>query len=151
MNTYLPRFLTACALMATVAIANAQTKIFQNTLQAPPADIAVDGSLKDWGDSLRYYNQDKHINYTLANDKDNIYMAIRINDYDEQVMVLNAGLTLGVDTHGGKKERFSITFPVGEQGGMTGFGTPKKGLMDSVKQEHDDLVDAQLTKLRNIK
>jgi hypothetical protein len=45
--------------------------------------------MKDWGDSLRYLNADKHIDYNLANDNDNLYVAIRINDYGEQVMILN--------------------------------------------------------------
>ena len=139
------------ALILITGTAYAQNKSETKTLQGPPSGITVDGDLKDWGDSLRYLNADKHIDYSLANDKDNLYMAIRINDYGEQIMILNAGLTLSIDTHGGKKERFSITFPVGEQGGLTGFGIPKKGNADSVKEDRDDLIAAQLTKLRGIK
>jgi len=138
-------------LILTTSLASAQTKSVQNILQAPPANITIDGDLKEWGDSLRYLNADKHINYSLANDKDNLYMAIRVNDYGEQVMILNAGLTLSIDTRGGKKERFSITFPIGELGGLTGFGIPKKGNADSVKEDRDELIAAQLTKLRGIK
>jgi hypothetical protein len=152
MNNKLARLLSICAVvLITASAANAQTKPVQNILQAPPANITIDGDLKDWGDSLRYLNADKHIDYSLANDKDNLYMAIRINDYGEQIMILNAGLTLSIDTHGGKKERFSITFPVGEQGGLTGFGIPKKGNADSVKEDRDELIAAELTKLRGIK
>ena len=152
MNNNQTRLLCICAIVfTTTSIAISQTKPLQNILQAPPANITVDGDLKEWGDSLRYLNADKHINYSLANDKDNLYMAIRINDYGEQVMILNAGLTLSIDTHGGKKERFSITFPVGELGGLTGFGVPKKGNADSVKEDRDELIAAELTKLRGIK
>ena len=152
MNNKLARLLSICAVvLITASVANAQTKPVQNILQAPPANITIDGDLKDWGDSLRYLNADKHIDYSLANDKDNLYMAIRINDYGEQIMILNAGLTLSIDTHGGKKERFSLTFPVGEQGGLTGFGIPKKGNADSVKEDRDELIAAELTKLRGIK
>jgi uncharacterized membrane protein YgcG len=146
------RLICICAVqLFTAGLANAQNKSEIKTLQSPPSGIIVDGNLRDWGDSLRYLNADKHIDYSLANDKDNLYMAIRINDYGEQIMILNAGLTLSIDTHGGKKERFSITFPVSEQGGLTGFGIPKKGNADSVKEDRDELIEARLTKLRGIK
>jgi hypothetical protein len=152
MNAPLSRILCITTLLsATFLHSFAQNKPAGNTLKPPPAGIIVDGDLKDWGDSLRYLNADNHIDYSLANDKDNLYMAIRINDYSEQIMILNAGLTLSIDTHGGKKERFSITFPVGEEGGLTGFGIPKKGNADSVKEDRDELVEARLTKLRGIK
>src|SRR5579872_2726672 len=140
MNNKLTRLFSICAVILTAtALAHGQSKPVKNILQTPPANITIDGDLKDWGDSLRYLNADKHIDYSLANDKDNLYMAIRINDYGEQIMILNAGLTLSIDTHGGKKERFGITFPVGEQGGLTGFGIPKKGNADSVKEDRDEI------------
>jgi hypothetical protein len=152
MNAPLARiFCITTILSATFIHSFAQTKPADNTLKPPPIGITIDGDLKDWGDSLRYLNADKHIDFSLANDKDNLYMAIRINDYSEQIMTLNAGLTLSIDTRGGKKERFSITFPVGEQGGLTGFGIPKKGNADSVKEDRDELIEARLTKLRGIK
>jgi len=148
----MPRLVCLCAVqLIIINLCAAQNKPAQNILQPPPAGITIDGDLKDWGDSLRYLNPEKHIYYSLANDKDNLYMAIRINDYTEQVRILNAGLTLSIDTRGRKKESFSITFPVGEQGGMTGFGIPHQGNSDSVKQDRDELIQAELTKLRGIK
>jgi hypothetical protein len=137
--------------LAPVGFCNAQTKPAQNILQPPPPNITIDGDLNDWGDSLRYYNQDKQIKYSLANDKDNIYMAIRINDRTEQVWILNAGLTLSIDTRGKKKESFSITFPVGDQGGLSQFGGTRQDNGDLTKQDRDELMQARLTKLREIK
>lgn len=132
----------------------AQDKTVANKLQPPPSNIIVDGNLKEWGDSLRYYNQDKQLNYALANDQDNLYMAIRINDRSEQIRVLRAGLTLGIDTRGKKKETFTMTFPVGDQSsqGMAEKAMDLQGGNNDVKQEdRDDLVKAKLTKLREIK
>ena len=135
----------------TINMCFAQERSAQNTLKLPPPAITIDGDLKDWGDSLRYLNTDKHITYSLANDKDNLYMAIRLNDYGEQMMVLNAGLTLAIDTKGKKKESFIITFPVGPDGGPTSFGMPGRNAEDSLQQKHEELVEAELTKLRGIK
>jgi hypothetical protein len=132
----------------------AQDKAVTNKLQPPPTNIVIDGNLKEWGDSLRYYNQDKQLNYALANDQDNLYMAIRISDRSEQVRVLRAGLTLGIDTRGKKKETFTMTFPVGDQSiqGMADNAEDLQGGNNDVKQEdRDDLMKAKLTKLREIK
>lgn len=152
MNILSARWFCICTMQLVAAtLCNAQNKPLQNILKPPPANVTIDGDLKEWGDSLSYYNQDKQIHYSLANDKENLYMAIRINDYTEQVRVLNAGLTLGIDTRGRKKESFTITFPVGEQGGQTLFGVPKHDNTDLTQEDRDELIDARLTKLRGIK
>ena len=130
MNPPLARIICITTILSATFIHSfAQNKPVDNTLKPPPVGIVVDGDLKDWGDSLRYLNAENHIDYSLANDKDNLYMAIRINDYTEQIMILNAGLTLpALIPTAAKKKRFSVTFPVGEQGGVnTGFPAyPKK-------------------------
>ena len=94
-----------------VSLCIAQDKSAQNKLQPPPPNITIDGDAKEWGDSLRYYNAEKRLNYSLANTKDTLYMAVRINDRSEHIRVLRAGITLSVNTKGKKKESFSITFP----------------------------------------
>src|ERR1700761_3968520 len=95
MNRFSPRWFAFCvAQLAIIGLCHAQSKTVQNKLQPPPANITIDGDPKEWGDSLPYYNKDKQINYALANDQDNIYMAIRINDRSQQIRVLRAGLTL---------------------------------------------------------
>ncbi|WP_166586230.1 hypothetical protein [Mucilaginibacter agri] len=153
--------LTAFALVAAAPLlfsahAKAQAKT-DNTLKAPPTEITIDGSLKDWGDSLRYYNEDKKIYYTLANDKDNLYMAIRVNDRTEQIRIIGAGLTLSVNPKGKKKEQYSITFPVGGTDNQPAFGgagsnggdkQPNPDELD--KQDREEMMRARMTKLRNI-
>jgi len=152
-------FTTAIAIgMCTLAgfNASAQVKPNNSTLQPPPANVKVDGELKDWGDSLRYYNEEKKLNYTLANDKDNLYMAIRVNDRLEQARILGAGLTLSINTKGSKKATYSLTFPVA-QPGLDGkpaiaMQPPHAQAADKVTQEdRDQLLRARLTTLRNIK
>src|ERR1700739_4386842 len=111
MNTPTTRVLYIIIILsAAFSRSFAQNKPAVNTLQQPPANIKVDGDLKDWGDSLRYYNADKKLYFSLANSKDTLYMAIRINDRSEQTRILHAGLTLTIDPKGRKKEAFTITF-----------------------------------------
>ncbi len=154
MNRTFARLIPICAIqLAALNFCAAQNKSAQSTLQPPPADVVIDGDLKEWGDSLRYYNEHQKLYYTLANDKENLYMAIRINDRSEQMRILGAGITLSIDTRGKKKETFSITFPVGGRPDMApdhdhqsldGGGSPPP-------DDHDDRMKANLTKLRQIK
>ena len=134
-----------------ITLSYAQNKTPENTLQPPPAGIAIDGDIKEWGDSLRYYNAEKKINYSLANDGENLYMAIRLNDYNDQLRVLTAGLTLGVDTRGKKKETFSITFPLGANANSLHIGIKRQDNGDLTPDDRDELAQAKLTTLREIK
>jgi hypothetical protein len=151
--------LSYCVSICTIqlvlnTVCYAQNKSSQNQLQPPPSNITIDGDIKEWGDSLRYYNKEKQLNYGLANDQDNLYMAIRVNDRSEQIRILRAGLTLSIDTRGKKKESFTITFPVGDQSaeGMAETAQDLQGGNSDVKQEdRDELMRARLTKLREIR
>ena len=141
-------------LFAVIAIcltnlANAQTK---HNLLPPPANVAIDGSLADWGDSLRYRNTEKNISYTFANDKENLYAVIRIDDRLEQARVLNAGITLSIDTRGKKKESFGITFPLRYPGSPAAtFIDHLDNGGDVTKQERDELMRERITTLRSIR
>jgi uncharacterized membrane protein YgcG len=140
-----------CAIQLTISgLCSAQTKTIQ-TLQPPPANITIDGDTKEWGDSLRYYNAEKMINYALANNKDTLYMAIRVNDRTEQARILRAGLTFSIDTKGKKKETYSITFPLNMDGGIPLSSIQKDDNGDITQQDRDELMRERITTLRGIK
>lgn len=114
--------------------------------------MVIDGNLNDWGDSLRYHNEEKKLNYTLANDGDNLYAVIRVNDRSEQMRILNAGITLSIDTKGKKKETFKMTFPLRYPGTTPEFTPPKQGDNGEVtKEDRDELMRERITNLRSIK
>lgn len=154
MNKFFSRWFAISAFeFAIVSLCNAQTNSVPNKLQGPPQNITIDGDLREWGDSLPYYNEDKHLNYALANDQETIYMAIRIVDRSEQIRVLRAGLTFSIDTHGKKKESSSITFPVGDQSqsDLSESAADLQGNTDVTQENRDELMRAKLTKLREIR
>ena len=129
----------------------AQTKTMQNTLQAPHDSIKVDGNLQEWGDSLRFFNGENQIHYAISNDKDNLYIAAKITDRSQQIRILHAGLTLGIDTKGKKKSTFAITFPLAQQGDAMSPDILTDTGGDITKEDRDELMQARLTKLREIK
>jgi len=135
-----------------IATASAQTpKNGPTRLQPPPPTIKVDGDAKDWGDSLRYFNEDRKLNYALANDQTTLYAAIKITDKMDQMRTLNAGITLSIDTKGKKKESFSLTFPLAEPGSKPDFGKRPDDNTEVTQQDRDDLQRERITKLRDIK
>ena len=105
------------ALTIAASKTSAQNKPTMSTLLPPPQNVIIDGKLNEWGDSLRYLNEEKKINYTLANNNENLYIAVRLNDRMDQLRVLNAGLTVGIDPKGKKKDSYSITFQLSDQPG----------------------------------
>lgn len=153
MKKIVPCFILACtAQLLTAGITHAQTvKNAQSTLKAPSGPITIDGNLKDWGDNLRYFNDEKKISYTLANDQTLLYAAIRISDRMDQIRTLNAGITLSVDTKGKKKESFSLTFPLADPGTPPTFGKRDNPGGDITQEDRDELMRERVTKLRNIK
>lgn len=150
----LPFFLP-CTIISVLGLhVFSQPKTNIKTIKAPQQAIVVDGILKDWGDSLSYYNEAKRLNYGFADDKENLYFAIRIQDRRQQAQAMRNGITLAFNPEGKKKEMYSLTFPSPDQEENSLYVMPK---MDNaitgqqLKQEDmEDRRKADLLKLRDI-
>ncbi len=129
----------------------AQQKNAIGTLPAPPVNVKIDGEINEWGDSLHYYNADEKINYAIANTKDTLYMAVRINDRSQQRRILRAGLTVTIDPKGKKKDTYSITFPVNVQGSLQAPVVQQDDGGDVTQEDRDELMRERITSLRGIK
>lgn len=138
-------------ILAGTINASAQSKDHTGKLFNPTAAVTIDGSLKDWGDSLRYYNQEKKLYYTLANDKDYLYLAIRFNDRTEQERILMAGLTWGINPKGKKKDVYSLTFPAVDPKSVPTFTPGQNDVNAPHEIDREEMRKAHLTKLRNMK
>lgn len=140
---------TALIQLFATTLINAQPSK-TGALQPPPPNIVVDGNAKEWGDSLRYYNAEKKFNYSIANDKDNLYMAIIIKDHFDQMKILHAGVTFSIDPKGKKKETYSLTFPL-TVGGQQLPPVQKDDNGEVTKEDREELVRERITTLRGIK
>ena len=157
MNTPARYLLLAAFALPLAALA--QNKNDKPTLQPAPATVLVDGKLTEWGDSLRYINEEKKIPYTIANDKDNIYVALRISDHSEQRRALMAGITFSIDPKGKKKESFSVTFPYTDPDAMPDFramqaqqpGDDGQQPQPGTDGDRQERLEAGLTRLKQIK
>lgn len=119
-----------------------------------PAHIAIDGQVKEWGDSLAWYSPAERLNYSIANSKDTLYIAAKIYDRSEVARIMHGGITFVIDPKGKKKETFSITFPlnVGSTASRPVFEHDNQGDEDTVsKADREELMRERITTLRGIK
>ncbi|MBB2150784.1 hypothetical protein [Pedobacter gandavensis] len=89
-----------------------------------PAGIRADGKNTEWNDSFQALNKSTNIYYTMANDENNLYVAIKSTDAANNTKILAGGITLSINPDGKKKEKESITltYPVVNRAGMRNGG-----------------------------
>jgi hypothetical protein len=112
-------------LLAGIFFANAQAQKLPNvqevSLQAP-ANIKIDGKAQEWGD-FKAYNKATSIAYTLADDADNLYLAIRSKDVTATAKIMAGGVTFSINTAGKKvADGPALTYPVTNSGYQLGAG-----------------------------
>lgn len=148
MKPYFTSLLFVGVLLFASSKGSAQTTA---TLQAPPPNIIIDGNIKEWGDSLRYYNADNKIGYAIANDKQNLYIAVCITNRIQQIRALKAGITFSADTRGKKRNSCSLTFPLNLGRDNTGLNLSTLNFGPVTQPDRDELVRQLATTLKGIK
>jgi len=88
--------------------------------------ISVDGRWEDWeGTSLAYF-EGNQVSLGLRNDKDNVYMLFSFRDETWARLIVLGGVTLWLDSTGGKEKDFGIRYTGGpslaEMGSLGMFG-----------------------------
>ncbi|MGB4774659.1 MAG: hypothetical protein WBP45_05780 [Daejeonella sp.] len=74
--------------------------------------IEVNGKINEWNDSLVLYNPATKLNYIIANDDQNIYLAIKSTDKPDLRRILAGGISFNINTEGKKKPGYKVTFPI---------------------------------------
>lgn len=81
------------------------------TLRAPDK-VKIDGKATEW--TFKAFNKATDVFYTIANDKDNLYLAIKVEDMGIIRKILSSGITFSVNSTGKKwnENTVSVTYPV---------------------------------------
>jgi hypothetical protein len=125
---YSVRILNECFLgfaLITVFSYSAKAQKLNNVQEgsvSAPADVKADGKLKEWTNPLQAYNKTTQLHYTLANDGQNLYLAVQSTDQTNNRKIIAGGISFTINTEGKKKDKgaFLITFPVVSQSAMRG-------------------------------
>lgn len=86
----------------------------QESSQQLPLTIKIDGKLNEWGNLLAAYNKATRIEYILASDDKNLYLAVRSKDKSTTAKIMAGGITLTINPAGKNNlnEAPAITFPL---------------------------------------
>ena len=123
MNKLAPAlFYSSLLLMAAQVNAQKLPNVQTESLRAP-ATIKIDGKATEWDNKFQASNKTTDLQYTLANDNNNLYLVIQATDYYIIQKVIMGGLTLTINADGKRdvKNAAAITFPVYESGNPGGY------------------------------
>lgn len=121
-------------------------------------DIIVDGQLGEWGDSLIYEHATQQFTYYIKNDRENVYVAMRVADKDRQMQIFAQGLAFTVNTEGKKREGPTVYFPVADRLAFRSIMSAdnddrpedmRKGALEAIRaiyvMRFDDVLDGQIS------
>lgn len=111
----------ALLLLTALIVINAYAQKLPNVQQVSlraPANVKIDGKATEWGDRFEAYNNGTEIYYSLANNKEYLYLVVQVTDAEIIDKILASGLTFTVNTNGNRKDRTGvmITYPAFAQG-----------------------------------
>jgi hypothetical protein len=80
------------------------------TWQAEP--VTIDGDSKEWPSPYPNYDSKAMVAYATSNDRNNLYITMETGDELTQLKILREGMTISIDTAGGKNATFNINYPL---------------------------------------
>jgi len=121
--------ITIAASIPLIYIAACSSPLIYNSVwQSKP--VTVDGKATEWKIPLDYFDDKTKLNFTVTNDKNNLYFCIRATEDETQKGIIHNGMQIWIDTTGGKKNQVGIQFPVIERSANSA-GSSKSKNQDS--------------------
>jgi hypothetical protein len=117
-------------------------------MQRAPRNVQVDGKMTEWGDTLAMYDPKTKLNYTVANDDSNIYVCAFVADAPTKHKIMNAGITVSINSEGKKNKTYSLTYPLAEKPTLA---SAKSGYPDDEEQKPRSLLASTSIKVAGFK
>ncbi|MFA6946721.1 MAG: hypothetical protein WC220_12555 [Pedobacter sp.] len=106
--------------------------------------MLIDGLLNDWNDSLTLYNDASKLYYNIANDDENIYLAIKNGSRESLTRILARGISFSANIESNKKTPAMVTFPVLDR-------TPGKKRNETEQPEPEEIQRQILSRIKEIR
>ena len=94
-----------------LASAQKLPSVQKESLRAP-ANIKIDGKTTEWNDKFQAYNNGPELYYTISNDDDNLYLAIKATNKLVVRKIIAGSITLSISPAQDKNKKMAITYPV---------------------------------------
>lgn len=94
-----------------------------------PSNVKIDGKLTEWTAEMEY-SKSTMLHYTMSNDAQNIYLALKCTDQPTINKILANGITIVLNKEAKKREKDALVlmYPVPNRaGGRGGFGGGRPG------------------------
>ncbi|MEI8203622.1 MAG: hypothetical protein WCH34_11450 [Bacteroidota bacterium] len=82
------------------------------TLEWQNNKVVADGKINEWANPLRFYDHNSKINYAISNDRQNLYVCMKISDETMLIKILRGGMEFRIDTLGKKTFPIALLFPL---------------------------------------
>jgi len=124
------------ALIGVTTLANAQNlpNVQKNSLRAP-ATIKIDGKAKEWDGKYLAYNKVTEVFYSIANDNENLYLAIYSDNIDITTKILQNGINVSFNSKNKSIDKsLQIKYPF-----TPSTNTEKRERSKAIKEKMDKL------------
>ncbi len=105
--------------------------------------VQADGLLSDWPDSLRSYNEAARLFYAIANDNENLYIALKSDTREGLNKILMGGISFSATADPKTKEKPTVTFPV--------LDRASQGRRTDERPDEQDIQNQVLSRIKDIK
>ena len=113
--------------------------------------VTVDGKIPEWSNPLRFYNDKSKINYTITNDRRNLYVCMKISDVTEQIKIFRGGMEFRIDTLGKKSFPVALIYPIANhQMTMRNRGESQTGRNPKERPEHSSMAQNLLIQAKEL-
>ena len=101
-----------CLALLILCIFSSFTHKIYDSLVWQSKKVKVDGKINEWPNPLRFYNDKSKVNYTITNDRKNLYICMKISDVTAQIKALRGGMEFRIDTMGKKSFPIALIYPI---------------------------------------
>ena len=108
--------------------------------------VVVDGKATEWKIPLDYFDDKTKLNFSITNDKNNLYFCVRATEDETQKGIIHNGLQIWIDTTGGKKNQVGIQFPIIDRSANSSESSSDKHSQSSYADSPDEVTAAHSLK-----
>src|SRR5271157_5640040 len=113
--------------------------------------VTVDGKITEWSNPLRFYNDKSKVNYTITNDRRNLYVCMKISDITAQIKILRGGMEFRIDTLGKTSYPIALIYPIANhQMNMRNRGESQSERNPKERPEHSSMAQNLLLQAKEL-
>lgn len=91
--------------------ANAQTEN-EPIISEPVSGMIIDGDETDWENAISFFDEKSGLMYSVANDKENLYLLIKATEEMAQRKFTGGGVEVWISPDGKEKRKTGIKYPI---------------------------------------